>query len=370
MAGRRGWGKNRKLPSGRWQASYVGPDGARYVAPNTFAAKLDAEGWLSEQRRKIDLGVWIEPSAVADADDIAVPTLAEYAERWLTERRIKPRTRALYEGHLRLHILPDLGPAELTAITPAVVRSWHAGLGTDTPTRNAHCYSLLHAIFATALDDELIPANPCRVKSAMTTKRKKQITVLSAVDIGKLADEMPAHLRASVLIAGWCSLRWGEFTELRRKDMDLDAGLIHVRRAVTYRSGVFTVDSPKTSAGVRDVAIPPHMVPMIREHLDTHVKAGRESLLFPAEGGGHLGDYAYRKVFKPAAERIGRPELTPHMLRHSAAVLAAQAGATTAELMNRLGHTTPAMALKYQHVAAGRDRQIADRLSAMIEGKK
>ncbi|GAA4474144.1 site-specific integrase [Rhodococcus olei] len=363
---KRSFGGLRQLPSGRWQANYTAPDGLLYKAPRTFAAEDDAVAWLAAERRKIDLDVW-RPPAVEAASAAAPVTLRTYSERWLAERHLKPRTRSLYEGQLRLHILPDLGDAELTAITAAVVRSWHAGLGTATPTRNAHCYSLLHAILATAVDDELIAANPCRVKSAMTAKRRKTITVLSAGEISALAEEMPPGLRASVLVAGWCSLRWGELTELRRKDVDPEAGIIHVRRAVTYRSGVFTVDSPKTAAGVRDVAIPPHVIPAIVQHLDRHVQAGRDALLFPGVQGGHLGDYAYRKAFKPAAARIGRPELTPHMLRHSAAVLAAQAGGTTAELMARLGHTTPAMALRYQHVAAGRDRQIAERLSSMVE---
>jgi hypothetical protein len=46
-------------------------------------------------------------------------------------------------------------------------------------------------------------------------------------------------------------------------------------------------------------------------------------------------------------------------------VLAAQSGATTAELMHRLGHTTVQMALKYQHVSEGRDNLLAERLSEL-----
>lgn len=371
MAGkRRGWGMNRKLPSGRWQASYVGPDGLRYNAPTTFAAQDDAVAWLSTERRHVDLGVWTPPGVQPDEDDAAPPplTLRVYAARWLSERKLKPRTRSGYDDLLRLHILPVLGDAELTAITPATVRGWYSGLGTSTPTRNAHAYGLLHSILSTALDDELIQAQPARIRGASSSQRAGTITLLTPVELAALAASMPDRLRCSVLLAAWCGLRWGETSELRRKDVSVDRGTLHVHRAVVYRGGTFTVQTPKTRAGRRDVAIPPHIAAALEAHLDEHVDRGKESLLFPSVKGGHMGDYEYRKVFKPAAATIGRPTLRVHDLRHVGAVLAAQAGATTAELMNRLGHTTPEMSLRYQHVAAGRDTEIAARLSKMVEG--
>ena len=68
--------------------------------------------------------------------------------------------------------------------------------------------------------------------------------------------------------------------------------------------------------------------------------------------------------------RGGRPEdLRVHDLRHSGAVLAAATGATLAELMGRLGHSTPQAALRYQHVAGGRDREIAALLSKLADNK-
>jgi integrase len=69
------------------------------------------------------------------------------------------------------------------------------------------------------------------------------------------------------------------------------------------------------------------------------------------------------KVFYPAREKAGRKDLRFHDLRHTGAVLAAATGATLAELMGRLGHSTPAAALRYQHAAEGRDAIIAAKLS-------
>lgn len=356
---RRAFGRLRKLPSGRFQASYTGPDGRVHKAPSTFATKIDAEGWIAAERRKIDLGTW---GAVERSHGV---TLGEYSERWLEQRQLRPRTKQLYRSLLDRLILPELGDVKLAKLTPAQVREWHAGLGDDTPTRNAHAYSLLHAICATAVADELLDGNPCRIPKASQTKRRHTVEVLSPAELDKLARKMPPHLQMSVTLAAWCGLRWGETSELRRKDIEPDCSAVHVRRAVTYRNGEVHVGEPKTSAGVRTVNVPPHIRPALKKHLDEHVAKGTEALLFTGKSGGHVRHYEYQYPWEKARKAIGKPHFRVHDLRHVGAVLAAQSGATTAELMHRLGHTTPQMALRYQHVAEGRDAEIAERLSKL-----
>jgi integrase len=118
----------------------------------------------------------------------------------------------------------------------------------------------------------------------------------------------------------------------------------------------------------RDVAIPPHLLPALHDHLVNHVDPGPESLLFSAKHGEHLAPATLNRHCYKARVAAGRPDLRFHDLRHSGAVLAAQSGATLAELMSRLGHSTPAAALRYQHAAADRDRQIAAALSKLADG--
>ena len=367
MAGKRtkrGFGRLRELPSGRWQAAYVDPKGVDvYKAPATFAAKIDAEGWLAAERRKMDLGTWRPPTAEA----VRGTTVKVYAERWLAQRDLKPRTRALYSDLLRLHINPGLGDAELATVTPGQIRAWHAGLDTG-PTRKTHAYQLIHAIFRTAVTDEVIDANPCRLENAMHTKRKREPVILDAKELSALAEAMGEQWGTSVLLMGWCGLRRGELFELRRGDVNLKTGTVAVSRAVTYRDGQWSVDTPKTAAGTRTVVIPPHILPVLKQHLARYVGKASDSLLFATEAGEHVGEWDYRKVFGPAKAKIGKPELRVHDLRHAGAVLAAQSGATVAELMHRIGHTTPAMAMTYQHVAANRDAEIARRMSELAGG--
>lgn len=139
-----------------------------------------------------------------------------------------------------------------------------------------------------------------------------------------------------------------------------------MRRAVTRVEGSYVIGTPKSEAGVRDVAVPPHLLPAIQEHLRT-MNQGSDALLFPAAGDPtrHLAPASLYKVFYRARNVAGRPDLRWHDLRHTGAVLAAQTGATLAELMGRLGHSTPQAALRYQHVAGGRDAEIAQALSSM-----
>jgi integrase len=364
MARRRGFGRIRQERSGRYSAAYIGPDGKLHHAPRTYAQESDAEGWLAGERRKIDLGTW---GAVERSDGI---TLRAYADRWIEQRQLRPRTRVHYRSMLDRLILPDLGDTKIVRLTPAKIRAWHAELGNDHATRNAHAYALLHAICATAVQDEVLDANPCRIRAAMQTKRKRDVDVLTPAEVDKLAAKMPANLRASVVLAAWCGLRWGETSELRRKDISADCATLHVRRAVTYRGGKFYVGEPKTAAGVRDVAVPPHIRPMLKAHLKNHVGRAADSLLFADDDGTHLRADRYRTHWEKARAAIGKPTLRVHDLRHVGAVLAAQSGATTAELMHRLGHTTPQMALRYQHVAEGRDAEIAERLSKLVAGQR
>ena len=357
---RRGFGRLRQLPSGRWQAAYTGPDGNVHKAPRTYAVEDDAIGWLNAERRKIDLETW---GSVERSDGV---TLCQYAERWVEQRQLRPRTKNHYESMLKRLILPDLGDSKLAALTPAKVRAWHTGLGTAHTTRNAHAYALLHAVCATAVQDEVLDANPCRIRSAMQSSRRRDVDVLTPKQVDGLAAAMPPELRASVFLAAWCGLRWGETSELRRGDVSADGAVLRVRRAVTYRSGQFTVGAPKTSAGVRDVVIPPHIRPAVKAHLSRHVGRAPDALLFSGEDGGHLREDKYRAPWRKARTAIGKPNLRVHDLRHVGAVFAAQSGATTAELMYRLGHTTAAMALKYQHVAEGRDALVAERMSRLV----
>jgi integrase len=193
--------------------------------------------------------------------------------------------------------------------------------------------------------------------------------IATLAELDAIVAALPNRYRAMVLLAAWCGLRFGELTELRRGDIDLDAGLLRVRRGVVSVGGAFVVGEPKTAAGRRDVAIPPHLLAGVAEHLHLHVGADSKALLLPARGGGHMAPSSLYKVWYPARTAAGRQDLRFHDLRHTGATLAAATGATLGDLMARMGHSTPAAALIYQHAASDRDRAIARALSSFAEAK-
>ena len=363
MAGRRtnktGWID--QLPSKRWRARFAGPDGVRRAAPATFDTKMDAEAWLQRQARLVAAGTW-------QAETTQAGTFAAYAEEWLRERPLKPRTRAHYRRLLDKYLLPEYGSMPLDAITVAKVRAWHRGLDL-APTVKAHTYSLLRAILQTAWQDDLIESNPCRVRGASSAKRATTTTLPTPAQIAALADAMPSDkYRVAVLIASWCGLRFGELTEVRRKDLVVEDSVpvgIDVRRAVVRVDGEPIVQTPKSSAGIRRVGIPPHVREPLVAYLAT-LPDGPEALLFPASRtGAHIAPGSLYRVFYRARAAVGLPSLRWHDLRHFAATTAAQTGATLAEIQGFAGHSTTHAAMRYQHAAQDANARIAERMAGI-----
>lgn len=360
---RRSWGKIRRLPSKRYQASYIGPDLQRHVAPTTYTARMDAEGWLRDERRLIETQAWTPPALRAEQNQRRGKTFHEYATSWIEQRPLKPRTRKGYAELLAKPLAP-LHRLPLAMLDAAAVRHWHAGLSKSTPTRNAHAYGLLSAIATTALGDGLLSANACTIRGAMTTKPKREAIVLSPNEIAKLAVTVqPPQLRAAVLILGWCGPRWGELIELRRKDISPDCSVIHVARGATHRNRECFIGTPK-SGRIRTVTVPPHIRADIADHLQHHVGADSEALLLVAPRGCHYSEKTMRDNLAPAQAAIGKTGVRIHDLRHTACTMAAKV-ATQAALQARLGHSTPTASARYQHVAQGEDDAIAVALSAL-----
>ena len=131
------------------------------------------------------------------------------------------------------------------------------------------------------VNDELIDSNPCRITGAGRAKRVHKIRPASIEELATVTAAMPERLQLMVILASWCAMRFGETVELRRGDIDLGDEVIRIRRAaVRTQGGRFAVTTPKSDAGIRDVAIPPHMIPQIEDHLSKYVGAKVHSLCF------------------------------------------------------------------------------------------
>ena len=358
------WGTASKLPSGNWRAMYW-HDGRRHTAPHTFKNKTEARAWLAAERARVIGGTWQAADAPA-AKSRPELTLAEYVEQFMAHRDLRPRTRTQYRSILERAILPHLGALPINGITGDDVKAWYyKKLDESTPTWRSQCYGLLRTICGEAVRDGKASAQPCNIRGAGSVKRAANIRPATMDELAKIIDVLPEQYRAMVILAAWCAMRFGELTELRRSDIDIDSGVIRLRRAVVHVSGEFVTGDPKTAAGNRDITIPPHVMAAVADHMIDHVGQAADALLFPGVNGQHLNQSTFTRWWYPARAAAGRPDLRFHDLRHTGAVMAAQAGATLADLMGRLGHTTPQAAMRYQHTSAERDRTLAARMAEL-----
>jgi integrase len=355
------FGTTRKLPSGRWQASY-NADGRRHWG--TFDAKADADAWLASARTAMARGEWIDP----DAGQVR---FGEYAHQWLEGRLdLRPRTRELYASELRRHLLPAFGAMPLSAITTARIRSWHASIARTKPVTAAKSYRLLRVILNTAVEDRLLIHNPCIVKGAGKEQSpERPVPTLGQIDA--IADALAPRYRALVYTAAFAGLRLGECAALTRGRVDLEHGTISILQQAQQVVGQGRIlGDPKSEAGKRTVAIPSALAGILEEHLAAYVGAEDDALVFTADKGGPLLGQHFDRRFARAREAVGLRWVRFHDLRHFAGTTAAQTGATTRELMARLGHSTPRAALIYQHATAERDHAIAEGLDRIIEQRR
>jgi integrase len=405
---KRGFGNIRRLSSGNYQARYLAQSGERVTAPMTFLTRMDAEAWLLAERRLVqDVGSWHSPKERLAEERLqeelhTLPTFEAYAERWIELRRssrgepLRRTTKDKYRSSLRINVYPTFGQVPLDQITRAAVRTWHDELDKG-PSARSDAYATLRTILNTAVDDELIEKNPAHIRGAARQVRRKNLRPASATELTVMVDAMPEPHRLLLLLATWCALRSGELRELRRSDVVItrdetaaEIAWVEVSRAVVRarttdpdatRLIEDIVGPPKTDAGVRSVSIPDFVIPTIKNHLDRHAAPGPVGLLFHAsqDETKHLSettmngraailndDGSVRKAgfgWREARRRAGREDLDLHDLRHTGATWAAEEGASIAELMYRLGHSTPSMAIHYQHSRQERDREISRRLS-------
>jgi len=333
-------------------------------APHTFERKADAERWLARAESELLTGEWINP-------DEGQTLLSEYATEWVEQRAgLRAKTRQLYDGLVRLHIVPKLGGYALASLTPARIRSWRAGLlaAGVGPVTVAKVYRLLRTILATAVEDRLIRTNPCNIKGA-SVERSPERPTLTVPQVLALADGMPdRRYRLLVLLATFCSMRWGELAALTRHDLDAADGWVHIRHGlVELGDGSLLVGPPKTAAGRRTVAIPANLLPAVREHLAEFVGAGPTSLVFSGPKGAPLRRSNFQKHWRAGLAAAGLDGIHFHDLRHTGNTLAANSGATLADLMARMGHASTRAALIYLHTTSQRDRVVADSLNRLLD---
>ncbi|ASJ79732.1 integrase [Mycobacterium phage Heffalump] len=330
---------------------------------------MDAEAWLNSERRLLEMEAWTPPAERNKKAAENAITVKEYVEKCIDERDTTESTKHLDRLNANKRIYPTLGDLPISELTPALVRTWWAGMGSEYPTAKRNAYSVLRKACRTAVEDKLLAENPCRIPMKAATERDVEALTPEELDI--VAGEVFEHYRIAVYVLAWCALRFGELIEIRRKDIDDDGQkmVFRIRRQAKRVGEKIVVSDTKTARSKRTVTVPPHVAQMVREHMADRSKMnkGPQALLVTTTQGNRLSKSAFTRSLKKGYAKIGRTDLRVHDLRAVGATLAAQSGATTKELMARLGHTTPRMAMKYQMASEARDVELARKMSELAE---
>lgn len=363
---RRRFGAVRQYRSGKWTASYLAPDGERVRAPETFETKKDAEVWLSQVEADLSRGDWRAPDAGA-------VNFREYAEKWVEERELSVRTVDLYKDLLRLHLLPAFGTLDLDEITAPRVREWRAERlrTTSAKTVVAKAYRLLKGIMETAVDDDLISRNPCRIKGAgKEAATERRIATVAQVDA--LANAIGIRWRLMVYLGAYGPMRPEELAGLRRRDVDLDNLVIRVRVAEPERTnGKRAPGATKSDAGARFVVLPAFLEKELKRHLAWYAEKGPDGLLFVGEKGAPFRRTSFGRKWRRARTAVGLPDgFRFYDLRHTGHTLSTRSGATLKDTMVRAGQSSEKAALIYQHSDNERQREVAAGLDEMVRAER
>jgi len=354
------FGSVRKLPSGRYQVRYFHL-GRRISANSTFATKADARAFLAGVETDLARGNYVDPTA-------GRITFGEYAGWWIEQRTLRPRTRETYGSQLN-HLLIPFGSAQLSAITPTDVRSWHGQISRSGLHRNtvSKIYRLLRTILTTAVDDGVLPTNPARIRGA-SKEQMVERPLLTWDDVVAIGDAIEPRFNALVWTAAASGLRYGELAGLAIRHFDVDRSELRVSQTLFFQTGSgATLGPPKTESAHRTVVVPAQITQRLCDHIETFIELrGPQDLLFTSVKGRPLLRRTFAPYWHRALDKTDLTDIRFHDLRHLAGTEAATAGASLREVMARMGHASSAASLRYLKAAEIRDRDIADAIGARM----
>ncbi len=280
----------------RWDAG-IGPDGKRHRPSETFkGTKEEADARLRAILATVDKGTNVAPSKT---------TVAQWIDQWLTHIAAHVTTATLegYTHWLKSRVVPAMGELVLQRAQRTHVNALYTSLLTADPELGKkvlsaqsvqHVHRALFECLEHAKEDGLISTNPCAgakrpaVPSAtqVVLNQERMAAFLHGLAPREATDDEKARRRWRMTDANRSFLYWlstlaactgmrrGEILALRWSDVDLDAGVVHVRRALT-QTRTFGVDVklPKTNRG-RTVNIPAQLCTMLVQYARTRRSSG------------------------------------------------------------------------------------------------
>lgn len=350
--------ERRALPSGRvsWRVRWYAPNGRQ--RSKSFATKREAS--LFDAERRSAGSAWVSP----DAGRIS---LARVYRAWLDGRvDLKPRTIAGYEQMWRQHVASEFGDWPVARITYDEIAGWLTTMsGRYSPSTVRHAHAVLRAVLGYAVDRRMVGRNEA-VGVRLPRKTRHEAKTLTPADVQRLADRLSGDGPDMVRLLAYTGMRWGEAAALQVGAVDLSARRIQVRRASVEIGGQTIVGTPKRHRS-RVVPIVPQLVPML-----TRRTCGRpdDAIVIASRAGTPLRNVNWRRSsgWNEAREALGLSDFRIHDLRHSAASLLLEGGATPVDVAAVLGHSSPYTTMTiYAHLMNGRIDAVGEQWAKSLE---
>ena len=314
----------------RWAARWRDADGKQRM--RSFDRKVDASNFLTGLRADLMRGSYIDPRE-------GKVTLRSYAEqRWLPSQvHLRPNSTSLYTSHMANHIVPLLSDRPLGALRRPDCTAFVAALAAKPlAASTVHTvYAVLRALMQSAVEDQLIPANPCS-RVPLPRLDKRVVVPMTADAVSALAGKMPARYEVSVWLAAGAGLREGEALGLTVPRVEFLA-----RRLVVVEQMQNKVLSPlKTRASKRVIPIDDLMLNAVTAHMQRWAP-GAGQLLVTNRLGRPVQRNSFGHCWREAVMAADLPEGTRfHDLRHFYASALIAAGLHPKVIQERLGHAT------------------------------
>jgi integrase len=281
-----------------WRARYWGPDGRQHS--RSFERKAEAQRWLAEVEHDRSRGAWTKPALGRVRFSVWV---GEWQE---TTNNVRPTTAVRDRMLLDRYLLPRFGSTPLANISQRDVRAWVTELsGKGLAPATVHkCYQILSKILAAAVEGGMIPRSPCR-QIPLPKIERAEMRFLTVAEVRRLATAVGPGYRALILLGAYGGLRIGEMAGLRRKRLDLAAGVVEVAEVVTEMHGHLYLGRPKTTAGRRRVGLPKAVLEALQEHLASR-SVEPDGFVFALSNGAPLRTANFRaRVWRPATRAAG-----------------------------------------------------------------
>lgn len=350
---------------GRWVGKYIitdpltGKKKAKYV----YSSKPGRKGKQEVKRKLNELIDKVESGDLSDIHKMTVEGwLKKYLDVYCTH--LAKTTLEGYKRYINKHIIPILGNIKLCDLKPIHIQNFYnkereQGYSEKTILQE---HRILHRAFKKAVGDGLMSRNPCDAVDAPSPEDYKP-NIYTEEEFALLLDKLQGHrMEAIILIAGMCGLRRGELLGLTWEDIDLDRGIIKIRRNVVPTSEGNITKNPKTPKSAREIAIPSAIIPRLKQ------LRGIGKLYTKLDGTDyHPGSVS--RDFKKFLDENGLRHIRLHDLRHFNATMMLKHGVTEREAQERLGHSNSQMTKKYQHILKEMDKESAEKLNSIYENK-